>query len=184
MDNASAPSSGGLRHRYLGDFIYGAIDGGVTTFAVVAGVAGARLSAGIVIVLGLANLFADGFSMAASNFASTRAERQLARSQGTDNGVLDAAPVPIIAAAATFVAFLIVGAVPLSPYVLAMATPIEPSFVASAVCTVLAFALVGWWKARIVEVSPIKSVLETVGIGGTAAVVAYGVGYALRGLVG
>lgn len=65
------------RHSYLRDFIYGAIDGTVTTFAVVSGVAGAGLSSDIVIVLGLANLLGDGFSMAASNYLGTRAEHQL-----------------------------------------------------------------------------------------------------------
>jgi VIT1/CCC1 family predicted Fe2+/Mn2+ transporter len=63
--------------EYLPDFIYGAIDGTVTTFAVVSGVAGADLSSNIVIVLGLANLVGDGFSMAASNYLGTRVERQL-----------------------------------------------------------------------------------------------------------
>ncbi len=58
---------------YVSDFIYGAIDGTVTTFAVVAGVAGAGLNEGIIILLGIANLAADGFSMAASNFLGTRA---------------------------------------------------------------------------------------------------------------
>ncbi len=62
---------------YLKDFIYGAVDGAVTTFAVVAGVAGAQLSAGIIIILGFANLLADGFSMAISNFLGTRSENQL-----------------------------------------------------------------------------------------------------------
>lgn len=66
------------RHSYLKDFIYGGIDGIVTTFAIVAGVAGAGLSAGVVIILGLANLIADGFSMGVSNFLGSRAERQLA----------------------------------------------------------------------------------------------------------
>ncbi len=66
----------GPASTYLGDFVYGAIDGAVTTFAVVAGVQGAGLSAAIVIILGLANLFADGFSMAAGNFLSRRAEAQ------------------------------------------------------------------------------------------------------------
>lgn len=64
----------GARHSYLRDFIYGGIDGTVTTFAVVAGVEGARLSSGVVLVLGFANLIADGFSMAASNYVATRAE--------------------------------------------------------------------------------------------------------------
>lgn len=63
--------------NYLRDFVYGAIDGTVTTFAVVSGVAGAGLDSRIVIVLGLANLIADGFSMAASNFLGTRTELQL-----------------------------------------------------------------------------------------------------------
>jgi vacuolar iron transporter family protein len=61
---------------YLKDFIYGAIDGTITTFAVVAGVDGANLDEAIVVILGGANLIADGFSMAASNFLGTRAERQ------------------------------------------------------------------------------------------------------------
>jgi VIT1/CCC1 family predicted Fe2+/Mn2+ transporter len=61
---------------YLHDFIYGAIDGAVTTFAVVAGVQGAQLDESVVIILGVANLIADGFSMAVSNFLGSRAERQ------------------------------------------------------------------------------------------------------------
>lgn len=64
---------------HLKDFIFGAIDGLVTTFAVVSSVAGAGLATGIIIVMGLANLLADGFSMAAGNFTGTRAENQSAR---------------------------------------------------------------------------------------------------------
>lgn len=67
----------GPGHSYLRDFIYGAVDGLVTTFAVVSGVAGAGLPSGIVIVLGAANLAGDGFSMAVSNYLGTRADRQL-----------------------------------------------------------------------------------------------------------
>lgn len=67
----------GAKHSYLRDFIYGAIDGTVTTFAVVSGVAGAHLNSGIIIVLGIANLIGDGFSMAVSNFLGTRADQEL-----------------------------------------------------------------------------------------------------------
>lgn len=67
----------GPSHRYLRDFIYGAIDGAITTFAVVSGVAGAGLPSGIVIILGAANLVGDGFSMAVSNYLGTRADEQL-----------------------------------------------------------------------------------------------------------
>lgn len=65
----------GPKVSYLRDWVYGGIDGTVTTFAIMAGVVGADLSATIVIILGLANLFADGFSMAAANYTGTRAER-------------------------------------------------------------------------------------------------------------
>lgn len=64
-------------HSYLRDFVYGGIDGAVTTFAVVSGVAGAELSSAIVIVLGAANLVGDGFSMAASNYLGSKADLQL-----------------------------------------------------------------------------------------------------------
>ena len=60
---------------YLRDWIYGGIDGVVTTFAVVASVVGADLSSRVVLVLGLANLVADGFAMAAGNYSGTQAER-------------------------------------------------------------------------------------------------------------
>lgn len=65
------------RHSYLKDFVYGAVDGTVTTFAVVSGIAGADLAPRIVIILGMANLLADGFSMAVSNYLGCRTEEQL-----------------------------------------------------------------------------------------------------------
>ncbi|WP_170326935.1 VIT1/CCC1 transporter family protein [Ruegeria arenilitoris] len=58
----------------LRDVVYGGIDGSVTTFAIVAGVAGAGLSPFIIVALGLANVLADGFSMAAGNYSGTKAE--------------------------------------------------------------------------------------------------------------
>jgi VIT1/CCC1 family predicted Fe2+/Mn2+ transporter len=60
----------------LEDFVYGATDGAVTTFAVVAGVIGASLSPSIVLILGFANLLADGFSMAIGNYLATKAQRE------------------------------------------------------------------------------------------------------------
>lgn len=63
------------RISYLRDWIYGGIDGVVTTFAVVASVVGADMPSAVVLVLGLANLVADGFAMAAANYSATRAER-------------------------------------------------------------------------------------------------------------
>lgn len=70
----AARLSGGPTITYLRDWVYGGIDGAVTTFAIVAGVAGADLSARVVLILGVANLLADGFSMAAGNYSGTKAE--------------------------------------------------------------------------------------------------------------
>ncbi len=64
----------GPKTSYLRDWIYGGIDGAVTTFAIVSGVEGASLSPKVVVILGLANLLADGFSMAAGNYSGTHAE--------------------------------------------------------------------------------------------------------------
>ena len=63
-----------VRHNYVRDWIYGGIDGAVTTFAIVSGVAGAQLSATIVLILGFANLFADGFAMAVGSYLSNKSE--------------------------------------------------------------------------------------------------------------
>jgi VIT1/CCC1 family predicted Fe2+/Mn2+ transporter len=66
----------GPLHSYTRDWVYGGIDGSVTTFAVVAGVVGADLSPAVILVIGFANILADGFSMAASNFLGTRTEHE------------------------------------------------------------------------------------------------------------
>lgn len=69
--------SSATKHNYLGDFVFGAVDGTVTTFAVVAGAAGADLGRKEAIILGMANLLADGFSMAVGNYLSTKADREV-----------------------------------------------------------------------------------------------------------
>jgi vacuolar iron transporter family protein len=68
--------SGAPSFSYLRDWVYGGIDGAVTTFAIVAGVVGAQLSNRVVLILGIANLVADGFSMAASNYSGTKTEHE------------------------------------------------------------------------------------------------------------
>ena|ERR1035441_2707834 len=59
---------------YLRDWVYGRVDGAVTMFAIVSGVVGARLSLGVIVILGLSNLVADGLAIAASNYLTTRSE--------------------------------------------------------------------------------------------------------------
>jgi VIT1/CCC1 family predicted Fe2+/Mn2+ transporter len=67
---------GGLGSAYVGEMVYGGLDGIITTFAVVSGVAGAELGTGVILILGLANLFADGFSMATGSYLSTKSEQE------------------------------------------------------------------------------------------------------------
>ena len=66
--------AGDVRGNYLRDWIYGGIDGTITTFAIVAGVVGADMAGSVVLVLGLANLIADGFAMGAGNYSGTKAD--------------------------------------------------------------------------------------------------------------
>lgn len=208
----------------LRDAVYGAIDGAVTTFAVVSGVAGAGLSPSVIIILGLANVLADGFSMAAANYSGTKAEqdninrirkieeghiqrhpqgerlevREILSNLGLSGDVLEQAtdqiiqdkskwialmveheyglggtdPNPLRAAATTFFAFIIVGLIPLLPFILGLAN----AFAISAGLTLFSFFTVGalksgwslnpWWR----------SALETLLIGGTASALAYFVG--------
>lgn len=60
--------------KYLGEFVYGGIDGSVTTFAVVSGSVGAGLDSSVILILGFANLLADGFSMSVGAYLSTKSE--------------------------------------------------------------------------------------------------------------
>ncbi len=79
---------------YLRDFVYGAVDGCVTTFAVVSGVMGAELSQRVILILGLANLLADGFSMAIGNYLGTKIELQrLQRARRIEERHIDKIPV-------------------------------------------------------------------------------------------
>lgn len=79
-DQTSPPNvpdgHGGKHNRYIGNVVYGGLDGIVTTFAVVCGVVGAGLSANVILIMGCANLVADGFSMATGAFLSARSERE------------------------------------------------------------------------------------------------------------
>jgi VIT1/CCC1 family predicted Fe2+/Mn2+ transporter len=223
---AQAPSP-----SYLRDWIYGGIDGAITTFAIVSGVVGANMSEKTVLILGIANVLADGFSMAAANFSSTRSEideyeyvrrmeerhidahpegereevRQIFRAKGFHGRDLDGAvsvitaerdrwvntmmteehglpPVfrsPWRSAGTTFLAFLLCGLVPITPFAVGMGNPV----LASIIMTGMVFFVIGsvrsrwspkpWWLAG----------METTVIGLAAAGVAYVAGDFLEKLV-
>lgn len=73
---AAEERHGGASSQYIGDMVYGGLDGIITTFAVVSGVAGAALGSNVVLILGLANLLADGFSMGTGAYLSTKSEQE------------------------------------------------------------------------------------------------------------
>ncbi|PIQ68657.1 MAG: hypothetical protein COV91_02980 [Candidatus Taylorbacteria bacterium CG11_big_fil_rev_8_21_14_0_20_46_11] len=167
--------------KYLAEFVYGAIDGTVTTFAIVSGVVGANLSPSIVLVLGLANVFADGFSMASSNFLAERSEQAL------HHGITPPTEVkaPFKTASITFVSFVVVGFIPLLPFTLAFFIPalVPYQFMLSIVLTGLAFVGIGAVRGVVTKHRPIRSAFETLLVGGLAALISFVVGYMLRGLV-
>ena len=167
MEHSHSPEA--IAHRlaaappksYLRDWVYGGVDGAVTTFAVVSGVVGASLEARVILVLGLANLIADGFSMAAANFLGTRTEiaerdrlaameerhidevpegereevRQIYRAKGLDGRALEAVVAAVTSSRERWVATMLVEEYGLSP------VPRSP--LRAAWATFSAFALAG-----------------------------------------
>ena len=64
-----------VRHSYLSDAVLGGVDGCITTFAIVSSSVGMGLPSVAVLILGIANIVADGFSMAASNYQAVVSRR-------------------------------------------------------------------------------------------------------------
>lgn len=79
-DNIRARLSQEPKRQNISDAVLGGIDGCITTFAVVSGTLGAGFPSSVALILGFANLFADGFSMAVSNYESSKAEQEFAES--------------------------------------------------------------------------------------------------------
>ncbi len=149
---------------YIGDIVYGANDGIVTTFAVVAAAAGAGFSSTVIIILGIANLIADGFSMGASKYLSLQSEQSVDRA-GSD------LRSPFNDGFATFVSFVIVGSFPLIPFLIPAAA--EHAFTVSAVATGLTFFVVGAARSLVIPKNPIIAGLEMLLVGGAASAIAF-----------
>jgi VIT1/CCC1 family predicted Fe2+/Mn2+ transporter len=160
-----------LAGRYLRDAVYGATDGTVTTFAVVSGVEGAGLPGRIVLILGVANLVGDGFSMAAGNYLATKADRERDETNDPDAAGASHASDPLRAAGVTFVAFAIAGAVPLLPYATGLAG--NAAAWVSAGLTAATFFAIGAGKTLVVRTRWWLAGTESLAIGGAAAALAY-----------
>jgi VIT1/CCC1 family predicted Fe2+/Mn2+ transporter len=152
--------------HYLPDLVYGANDGIITTFAVVSGVVGADLSRTIIIILGFANLFADGISMGASNYLARRSTAELEVRASREDAFRHAS--------ATIVAFVLAGLVPLVAYLLPL--PSDSRFIAAVILTAATLFSVGAARSFVTGLSPLRSGLEMLLIGALAAVAAYLIG--------
>lgn len=132
------------RH-YVGDLVFGANDGLITTFAAVAGVEGGALSPVAVLIVGVANLAADGLSMGIGNYLAIRA-REHARA--ADN-LPEEEAMPARHGFATFVAFVVAGAIPLLPYMTMMQAPLRGW--SSTALTFLGLFAVGAWRGAVTK---------------------------------
>ncbi len=221
---------------YIGEFIYGGIDGSVTTFAVVAGAAGAQLESSVVIILGFANLIADGFAMSVGSYLSTKSEkdnyekhkrveywevdnlpekereeiREIYAAKGFEGELLEQvvekitedkdrwvdvmmkeelemaeeSKSPFKMGLVTFISFVIMGLIPLVVYVIDYTVGFTADlFLYSSVMTFIIFALIGFAKSFVTGTNKIRGVLETVFLGGSAAVLAYFVGDLLEKMI-
>jgi VIT1/CCC1 family predicted Fe2+/Mn2+ transporter len=168
--------------KYLSELVYGGIDGIVTTFAVVAATVGAGLDSSVVIILGLANLFADGFSMGVSAYLAEKSEVAVALKKGE---LSDDQKHPAKVGLATFGAFLVVGFVPVMVYVLdfVLDTGWERLFLISSVLAGLAFSGVGILKSYVADEPKVRAIAETLILGVIAAGVAYYIGDVLEQIV-
>lgn len=166
-----------ITEKYLAQFVYGAIDGTVTTFAVVAAAAGARLDPVVIIILGLANLIADGFSMGASAYLSGKSERDLRKSKDETH---EGERRPIADGLATFGSFVVVGFIPIIIYMFAALVNWNPAgetlFAISCFLTGAAFMAIGIVKGQMTKTSQLKAAVETLLLGGIAAALAYFLG--------
>lgn len=179
METKPTSSQYKTARKYLAEFIYGATDGTITTFAIIAGSMGALLSAKVILILGFSNLLADGFSMAASNYLSTKSQRDLDRNDKNNHN-----KKPIRTATATFFSFVVVGFIPLSSFVIAPFHPVidEYKFIISIILTSLAFLIIGAIKGVITEKKRIVSAIEIFLVGSLAALIAFVAGYFLKDL--
>jgi VIT1/CCC1 family predicted Fe2+/Mn2+ transporter len=164
------------RH-YVRDIVYGASDGIVTTFAAVSGVAGGSLPIEVVLIVGLANLTADGLSMGVGNYQGIRAHESARQAQNLP----EEEARPARHGFATFAAFVVAGAFPLLAYVL----PSDPArqFTSAAVCALALMFAVGAARSWVTAERWWQSGLEMLLLGGLVAAVGYGTGAIVAGLI-
>ena len=164
-----------MARHYIRDLVYGANDGIITTFAVVAGATGGALSARTVIVIGVANLFADGISMGVGNYLAIRSNE----SARAAIHLPEEEASPARHGGMTFLAFAVAGAIPLMPYFYG----IHDFWLAAGLTLATLFA-VGAARTYVTADRWYTAGLEMLALGGLVACAAYGSGAAAAWLLG
>lgn len=159
-----------IARHYIRDLVYGANDGIITTFAVVSGVAGGALSHTAILVVGAANIAADGVSMGVGNLLAIRAHERALEAQGLP----EEESFPWKHGVATLAAFVVAGIVPLIPYLLPLADGSQGLW--STALTFSAQFGLGVLRALITREPWWRSGLETLALGAIVAVAAYSAG--------
>lgn len=171
-----------LFKRYISEFVYGAVDGTVTTFAVVAASAGAGISSVVVLILGIANLIADGFSMGSSAYLAASAEHEDS-ARGTKRRAS-----PKIIGMMTFLAFVVIGIIPVLPYLVDVVGRLSINgttlFYVSSIATAVTFIAIGFVKGKVGNENAVKSAIITLFLGIVAASLAYFAGNILASWLG
>lgn len=168
--------------KLLKSAVLGANDGIVTTFAVVAGVSGAGLSENVILILGAANLFADGISMSVGDYLGEVSQRRLIQqrqggrmpSRLWETGVV------------TFISFFLAGSLPLLPFFfvyLGLGHLPYNELALSTLATAVALFLVGSSRALILRTAWWKTGLEMLVVGSIAASSAYIIGAIIEKLI-
>ena len=160
-------ASATARH-YIRDLVYGANDGIITTFAVVSGATGGALAFAAVLIIGAANLAADGVSMGVGNLQAIRAHERVRAAQNLP----EEEAYPWKHGVATLIAFVVAGAIPLVPFVLPEVWGHRVAW--STAMTLLALFGIGAARATLTLERWWLAGLETLSLGALVAAAAYG----------
>lgn len=154
--------------RFLPEFVYGSTDGTITTFAIIAGAIGAGLSRTTIIIIGIASILADGYSMGISSYLSESARHD----QNTTNQSRSHDHSPILSGVATSISFVGVGILPLLPFLLTSKITDIVKYISLCIA-LFAFFITGFVRGQITKQSPFLSGIQSLLIGGSASLLSY-----------
>lgn len=167
--------------KYLPEFVYGSVDGVVTTVAIVTAAVGAGLSSSVIFILGLANVLADAWSMGSSEYLSSISEAQM-NFADNEHAEDEDGKTPLTKGWVTFVSFVAIGLLPVTPFFFSIVFPAFTNYdvYTSLAAALAAFILIGYIGARVTGASRFKNILRTVVVGSIAGLISFFVGYLLR----